>query len=167
MSRFAIAVLWFGLLLNAGCAKPPISNVPTEIFTLAITTSTQDSGLLDMLVPMFRKQSGIDVRVIAVGTGQALELGRRGDADVVLTGSTTNQVRADFLRHFSDVQCWHSGVVSDGIQRQGHRLQALLGSQRPRNTPTSDPPMAYQSRAGVSRPELLFLSIHWTSEKCL
>jgi tungstate transport system substrate-binding protein len=52
--------------------------------TLATTTSTQDSGLLDVLVPRFRALTGIEVRVVAVGTGQALEIGRRGDADVLL-----------------------------------------------------------------------------------
>jgi tungstate transport system substrate-binding protein len=52
---------------------------------LATTTSTQDSGLLDYLLPDFRQQTGIEVKVVAVGTGQALELGRRGDADVLLT----------------------------------------------------------------------------------
>ena len=53
--------------------------------TLATTTSTQDSGLLDVLVPKFREQTGIEVRIVAVGSGQAMELGRRGDADVLLT----------------------------------------------------------------------------------
>lgn len=51
---------------------------------LATTTSTRDAGLLDTLVPIFEKQTGYRVKVIAVGSGQALELGRRGDADVVL-----------------------------------------------------------------------------------
>lgn len=51
---------------------------------LATTTSTQDSGLLDALVPMFRSATGIDVKVIAVGTGAALDLAARGDADAVL-----------------------------------------------------------------------------------
>src|SRR5690349_18760823 len=51
---------------------------------LATTTSTRDAGLLDTLVPIFERQSGYRVKVIAVGSGQALELGRRGDADVVL-----------------------------------------------------------------------------------
>jgi len=51
---------------------------------LATTTSTQDSGLLDSLVPGFERQTGIGVKVIAVGTGAALEMARRGDADVVL-----------------------------------------------------------------------------------
>ena len=52
--------------------------------TLASTTSTEQSGLFRHLLPEFRKATGIDVRVVAVGTGQALDLGRRGDADAVL-----------------------------------------------------------------------------------
>jgi tungstate transport system substrate-binding protein len=51
---------------------------------LSTTTSTQDSGLLDVLVPMFEGQSGYTVKTVAVGTGQALALGARGEADVVL-----------------------------------------------------------------------------------
>ena len=51
---------------------------------LSTTTSTQDSGLLDVLVPLFEKQSGNAVKTISVGTGQALALGAKGDADVVL-----------------------------------------------------------------------------------
>ena len=51
---------------------------------LATTTSTQDSGLLDMLVPRFEKERGIAVKVIAVGTGAALRMASTGDADVVL-----------------------------------------------------------------------------------
>ena len=52
--------------------------------TLSSTTSTDNSGLLDYLIPKFKDKTGIDVRVIAVGTGRALQLGERGDADVVL-----------------------------------------------------------------------------------
>lgn len=51
---------------------------------LATTTSVQDSGLLDALLPRFQEETGYVVKVIAVGTGQALELGRRGEADVLL-----------------------------------------------------------------------------------
>jgi tungstate transport system substrate-binding protein len=50
---------------------------------VASTTSTQDSGLFNHLVPLFEAKTGIDVRVVAQGTGQALDTGRRGDADVV------------------------------------------------------------------------------------
>ncbi|OLC73473.1 MAG: hypothetical protein AUH78_13685 [Gemmatimonadetes bacterium 13_1_40CM_4_69_8] len=52
---------------------------------LATTTSTRDAGLLDSLLPVFERQTGYRVKVIAVGSGQALEMGRRGDADVVLS----------------------------------------------------------------------------------
>src|SRR5690349_20738759 len=52
---------------------------------LATTTSTRDAGLLDSLLPVFERQSGYQVKVIAVGSGEALELGRRGDADLVLS----------------------------------------------------------------------------------
>jgi tungstate transport system substrate-binding protein len=54
---------------------------------LATTTSTQDSGLLDELVPRFEGESGCSVKTIAVGSGEALELGERGDADVLLVHS--------------------------------------------------------------------------------
>jgi tungstate transport system substrate-binding protein len=55
-----------------------------RVVILATTTSTQDSGLLDVLVPMFESQTGYVVKTIAVGTGQALALGARGEADVLL-----------------------------------------------------------------------------------
>ena len=51
---------------------------------LATTTSVQDSGLLDQLLPAFEQETGIHVRAVSVGTGKALELGRLGEADVVL-----------------------------------------------------------------------------------
>ena len=50
---------------------------------MASTTSTEQSGLFAHLLPAFKKASGIDVRVVALGTGQALDMGRRGDADVL------------------------------------------------------------------------------------
>jgi len=52
---------------------------------LATTTSTRDAGLLDSLLPVFERRTGYRVKVVAVGSGQALEMGRRGDADVVLS----------------------------------------------------------------------------------
>jgi tungstate transport system substrate-binding protein len=60
-----------------------VSAAPRTVI-LATTTSTQDTGLLDALVPRFQRETGLAVKVIAVGSGQALELGRRGDADVLL-----------------------------------------------------------------------------------
>ncbi len=55
-----------------------------RFITLSSTTSTQDSGLFDYLLPIFRSASGIGVHVVAVGTGQALAIGMRGDADALL-----------------------------------------------------------------------------------
>ncbi len=55
-----------------------------QFITLASTTSTQASGFFDYFLPLFKKKTGIEVRVVAVGTGQALKLGEKGDADVVL-----------------------------------------------------------------------------------
>lgn len=66
----------------APAPTPPRPANPDVI--LATTTSTQDSGLLDVLVPRFEKQTGYKLKVIAVGTGQALAMGQRGDADVML-----------------------------------------------------------------------------------
>src|SRR5699024_2670473 len=54
-----------------------------DVITVASTTSTENSGLFDHILPLFEEETGIEVRVIAQGTGQALETGRRGDADVV------------------------------------------------------------------------------------
>src|SRR5437868_13511701 len=51
--------------------------------TMASTTSTEQSGLFPYLLPEFRKATGIDVKVVAVGTGQAIDIARRGDADVL------------------------------------------------------------------------------------
>jgi tungstate transport system substrate-binding protein len=58
---------------------------------VASTTSTQDSGLFGYILPMFKAKSGIDVKVVAQGTGQALESGRRGDADVVFVHAKSQE----------------------------------------------------------------------------
>lgn len=65
------------------CVPPARAQGRAEI-TLATTTSTQDTGLLDSLLPMFTRATGIGVKPIAVGTGAALDMARRGDADAVL-----------------------------------------------------------------------------------
>src|SRR6266478_6674252 len=80
MARVAAALLLVVLALLPAAAQPPASRT----VLLSTTTSTQDSGLLDVLVPMFEKQSGLSVKTISVGTGQALALAARGEADVTL-----------------------------------------------------------------------------------
>ena len=60
-----------------------VSIAQTPSIVMASTTSTEQSGLFPYLLPEFKKATGIDVKVVAVGTGQAIDMGRRGDADVL------------------------------------------------------------------------------------
>ena len=62
---------------------PPAASDGTRFIIVSSTTSTQDSGLFGHILPLFKAKTGIDVRVVSQGTGQALDTGRRGDADVV------------------------------------------------------------------------------------
>ncbi len=80
LKTFLSIVLIFLLALAVLSA----GQVEEESLTLATTTSIEDSGLLEEFLPVFEERTGYDVDVIAVGTGQALETGRRGDADVLL-----------------------------------------------------------------------------------
>lgn len=64
-----------------------------EFITLASTTSTQASGFFDYYLPIFQKKTGIEVRVVAVGTGQALKLGENGDADVLLVHDKAGELK--------------------------------------------------------------------------
>jgi tungstate transport system substrate-binding protein len=68
------------LLLSLACAT---AQAQTRFITVASTTSTEQSGLFKHLLPAFEKKTGIQVRVVALGTGQSLDMGKRGDADVV------------------------------------------------------------------------------------
>jgi tungstate transport system substrate-binding protein len=72
-----------GLALLATLAWPALAPAQDRFIVVASTTSTEQSGLFKQLLPAFKQASGIEVRVVAVGTGQALDTGRRGDADVV------------------------------------------------------------------------------------
>ena len=75
ISKIAVAVL---VTLLA-----PVAAAQQKFITVASTTSTEQSGLFKHLLPLFTQKTGIEVRVVAVGTGQALDIGRRGDSDVV------------------------------------------------------------------------------------
>ncbi len=74
------------LLAAAAFAQQPF-------IVVASTTSTEQSGLFPQLLPAFEKDTGINVRVVAVGTGQALDIGRRGDADVVFVHDKTAELK--------------------------------------------------------------------------
>lgn len=86
ITRLLMALLIPLLLVTPGRAA-------SKVVILATTTSTQDAGLLDVLAPMFERQTGYTVKTIAVGTGQALEMGGRGEADVVLVHAPTLELK--------------------------------------------------------------------------
>src|SRR6476661_4045000 len=88
------ALLVLALLVMAMPGVGPAAAQPMNPdLILATTTSTQDSGLLDVLVPLFERQSGYKVKTISVGTGAALELGARGEADVLLVHAPESEVK--------------------------------------------------------------------------
>ena len=76
-TRRCLLALWFIAVLG------PVTHAEDKSIVVASTTSTQDSGLFVHILPLFKAKTGIDVKVIALGTGQALDAARRGDADVV------------------------------------------------------------------------------------
>ena len=97
MTRLKVGKLLIALALVLGaCTAPtsaeaPISTAAPQTLRLATTTSTDDSGLLDAILPDFESKYNTHVEVIAVGTGQALELGANGDVDVVLVHARTKE----------------------------------------------------------------------------
>jgi tungstate transport system substrate-binding protein len=84
--RSKTLLAWLAALLLAP-ATLALASAPSRNVILATTTSTQDSGLLDSLIPPFEARSGFKVKTIAVGSGQALTMGEKGEADVLLVHS--------------------------------------------------------------------------------
>ena len=106
LHKFVLS-LWILLVVSCTPVAPATSPTPTSVLSgtntgtvstegsneliLATTTSTEDSGLLDFLLPQFEAQTGSVVKVVAVGTGEALTLGENGDADVLLVHARTRE----------------------------------------------------------------------------
>lgn len=123
------------------CAQTP-AHAQAPFIVVASTTSTEQSGLFKHLLPAFTKQTGIEVRVVAVGTGQALDMGRRGDADVVLVHDRAAEDRfmaEGFATRRHDVMYNDFVLVgprSDPVKVAGTRdvlsaLQRILAAQAP------------------------------------
>lgn len=87
-SKVLLTVMIITLAFTVGCEKK--TEMPQSII-LATTTSTEQTGLLDAIIPTFTEKTGIEVKVVAVGTGQALEMGKNGEADVVLVHAKTSE----------------------------------------------------------------------------
>ena len=92
-------LLWGGLVAGASLAQAQSPSI-----VMASTTSTEQSGLFTYLLPEFKKATGIDIKVVALGTGQAIDMGRRGDADVLFV---------------------HDQVAEDKVVAEGFALKRL------------------------------------------
>ena len=139
MRRWTVSLVLCALVV-AAC-----SNTPPAVLNLATTTSTNDSGLLDAILPAFEEQHNASVQVVAVGTGQAIALGEAGDADVILVHSRSRE----------------DAFVADGHGTARYDVMyndfILIG-------PTSDPaaiqglPIASEAMATIAATESTFAS---------
>jgi tungstate transport system substrate-binding protein len=107
-------------------AKPAPKN---KTLLLATTTSTQDSGLLDVLIPLFEKQSGYDVKTSAVGSGEALKRGELGEADVLLVHSPAAEL--DFMSRNQGVNrrlIMHNDFIIVGPSGDPAQIKGMTGA---------------------------------------
>jgi tungstate transport system substrate-binding protein len=126
--RHALRLLLLGALLA------PLSHAQAQdrFIVMASTTSTEQSGLFGHLLPLFKQASGTDVRVVAVGTGQALDTARRGDADVVFVHDTMAEekfVAEGFAKRRVPVMYNDFvlvGPAADPAQTRGNDIAAAL-----------------------------------------
>ena len=88
---------WFVLSLVVTLLSAVSAWAASKTVILATTTSTQDSGLLDVLVPLFEKESGYQVKTISVGSGQAMKMGEKGEADVLLVHSPDAETKSLYI----------------------------------------------------------------------
>jgi tungstate transport system substrate-binding protein len=101
---------------------------------LATTTSTYDSGLLDYLLPDFEEKNNVEVQVIAVGTGQALEMARRGDADVILVHSPADEKKLVKEGYGVDRRCvMYNDFVIIGQTRDSAKIKGLKAHEAFKN----------------------------------
>jgi tungstate transport system substrate-binding protein len=130
------------LAVGAAALLPGLGTAQDGRFiVMASTTSTEQSGLFGHLLPAFRQASGIEVRVVAVGTGQALDMARRGDADVVFVHDTAAEEK----------------FVAEGYATQRRNVMyndfVLIGPKTdPAGTRGSDIAVALKKLAATSQP---------------
>ena len=122
-------------------AAPAPAVAQDKVLMMASTTSTEQSGLFAHLLPAYRKATGVEVRVVAVGTGQALDMGRRGDADVLFVHDTAAEnkfIAEGFATARKDVMYNDFvlvGPAADPAKARGNHiataLKALAASGQP------------------------------------
>ena len=120
------------IVCSALACAPALAAAQGRSITMASTTSTEQSGLFAHLLPAFKRATGIDVRVVAVGTGQALDMARRGDADVLFVHDRPAEERLvaeGFGLQRTDVMYNDFVVVGpqgDPARTRGHDVVAAL-----------------------------------------
>jgi tungstate transport system substrate-binding protein len=131
--------LFLCLLTSIVCLAPAAAQEKSIV--VASTTSTQDSGLFGHLLPLFKAKTGIDVKVVAQGTGQALDTARRGDADVVLVHARPQEEK--FVAEGFGVKRFDVmyndfvliGPKGDPARAAGRNILAALQAIRERSAP--------------------------------
>ncbi|HYC38830.1 MAG TPA: substrate-binding domain-containing protein [Usitatibacter sp.] len=158
---------WIAAAIGASILLAAQSVAGQQTITVASTTSTEQSGLFKDLLPAFKRDTGIEARVIAVGTGQALDMGRRGDADVVFVHDQVAEEKfvADgwgvkrFPVMFNDFII--VGPKSDPAGVKGRDVVAALGKIAQMQAPfvsradrsgTHAAELRYWKQAGIERP---------------
>lgn len=154
------------LVAAVALASPPAR--AQRFITVASTTSTEQSGLFSVLLPAFRRATGIEARIVAVGTGQALDLGRRGDADVVFVHDREAEERfvaegfgvKRFPVMYNDFvvvgpKSDPAGVKGDDVARALERIAAVRAPfvSRADNSGTHAAELRYWKAAGIGQPK--------------
>jgi len=133
--KFSALLIILALIL-ASIAGLSYSNYfpAKEKIILATTTSTYDSGLLDYLLPNFEREKNVEVQVIAVGTGQAIEMARRGDADVILVHSPSDEKKLVKEGYGVDRRCvMYNDFVIIGPTRDSAKIKGLKAHEAFKN----------------------------------
>jgi tungstate transport system substrate-binding protein len=99
MKKFVYLLVFVSVLLGIGFVK---TEAAEKEIICASTTSTENSGLFSYIIPVFEKKTGIKVKVVARGTGAAIEMGKRGDADMVLVHAKEQELKAVEEGYFVD-----------------------------------------------------------------
>ena len=147
--------LTLGLLAGLAAAVPARAAEPQSI-VVASTTSTEQSGLFKHILPLFKNKTGIEVKVVALGTGQALDAARRGDADVVLVHDRAAEdkfVTEGFSRARRDVMYNDFVVIGPKADPAGIRGANLQDAFR-KLTEAKTPFVSRGDRSGTHSAEL-------------
>src|SRR6516225_4056620 len=127
----------------------PASYAEEKSIVVASTTSTQDSGLFSHILPLFKTKTGIDVKVLAQGTGQALDTGRRGDADVVFVHAKAAEKKGTpFISrgdrsgtHIAELNLWQAADID--VEMDRHPWYKPIGQGRGATLKTAAASNAY------------------------